>query len=110
MLSASRNFLFTVLSILWASMVVAEVSEPYTNPAITARLISVENAVPPNATTLSLGLDLKLEEGWKAYWRSPGEVGLPPQSSWGGSQNLAGAEMLWPATERFTGVGIESCG
>ena len=44
-------------------MVVAEVSEPYTNPAITARLISVENAVPPNATTLSLGLDLKLEEG-----------------------------------------------
>jgi suppressor for copper-sensitivity B len=110
MLSASRNFLFTVLSILWASMVVAEVSEPYTNPAITARLISVENAVPPNATTLSLGLDLKLEEGWKAYWRSPGEVGLPPQISWDGSQNLASAEILWPAPERFTAFGIENFG
>ncbi|MFQ1701850.1 protein-disulfide reductase DsbD family protein [Loktanella agnita] len=110
MLSAGRQFLLFLLCILWASNLMAEVSEPYTSPAVTARLISVENAVPPNATTLSLGLDLKLEDGWKAYWRSPGEVGLPPQISWEGSQNLASAEILWPAPERFTAFGIENFG
>lgn len=110
MLSACRHVLLTILSLLWASIAVAEVSESYSNPAVTARLISVENAVAPNATTLSIGLDIKLGDGWKAYWRSPGEVGLPPEISWEGSQNLASVEVLWPAPERFTAFGIENFG
>lgn len=109
-MSAIRRIALTLLSVFWASLSYAEVSEPYTNIAVEARLISVENAVPPNATTLSLGLDLQLAEGWKAYWRSPGEVGLPPQISWEGSKNLASAEILWPAPERFTAFGIENFG
>lgn len=98
------------MACLWASMSVAASTDTYENTAISARLISVENGVATNSGTLSLGLDIKLAEGWKAYWRSPGEVGLPPEISWDGSTNLATAQILWPAPERFTAFGIENFG
>ena len=105
-----RLFLLNVVVVLWATVLPAAVSESYTSLGIDARLISVENAVPPNATTVSIGLDLQLGEGWKAYWRSPGEVGVPPEISWDGSENLANAHILWPAPNRFTAFGIENFG
>lgn len=85
-------------------------SETFANPAVTARLISAEQGVATDSKSLSLGLDLNLGDGWKAYWRSPGEVGLPPSIDWSGSDNLASAEILWPAPERFTAFGIENFG
>jgi suppressor for copper-sensitivity B len=57
-----------------------------------------------------LGLHLKMKPGWKTYWRSPGDAGLPPQLVWDGSLNLAGTEMRWPAPHRFTLFGIETFG
>ncbi|MFK8035575.1 MAG: protein-disulfide reductase DsbD domain-containing protein, partial [Hyphomicrobiales bacterium] len=104
------RLLFALLSLFWVSVVNAASSEEFSNPALTARLISVEDGVAPNAGTLSLGLNLELAEGWKAYWRSPGEVGFPPEVDWTGSQNLEAAEILWPAPERFTAFGIENFG
>lgn len=44
-------------------------------------------------------LELRLEPGWKTYWRSPGDSGLPPSFDWAGSRNLAGVEFHWPAPE-----------
>lgn len=44
-------------------------------------------------------LELRLQPGWKTYWRSPGDSGLPPSFDWRGSQNLAGVEFHWPAPE-----------
>ena len=29
--------------------------------------------------TQQLALEFRLEEGWKTYWRTPGDAGLPPQ-------------------------------
>jgi len=57
-----------------------------------------------------LGLHLKMKPGWKTYWRSPGDAGLPPQLSWEGSGNLAGTDFRWPAPHRFTLFGIETFG
>ena len=99
-----------ILSAFWAPISHAAGSEKFSNPALTAKLISVEDGVAPNAGTLSLGLDLELADGWKAYWRSPGEVGFPPEIDWQGSENLAAAEIFWPAPERFTAFGIENFG
>ncbi|WP_134016819.1 protein-disulfide reductase DsbD family protein [Litoreibacter halocynthiae] len=99
-----------LISVLWAPLLHAASSESFSNFALSARLISVENGVAPNVKTLSLGLDLELAEGWKAYWRSPGEVGLPPEIDWQGSRNLETSELLWPAPQRFTAFGIENFG
>ncbi|WP_340110559.1 protein-disulfide reductase DsbD family protein [Pikeienuella sp. HZG-20] len=93
-----------------AEAVSAASSKSFANPAIEARLISVENGVEPDAATLSAGLHLRLGEDWKTYWRSPGEVGFPPSIDWAGSENVAEVDFLWPAPERFTAFGIENFG
>ena len=97
-------------SLVATSSVVAAGSESFRNPAVEARLITAENGVNPDATSISAGLHLQLGEDWKTYWRSPGEVGLPPSIDWAGSENIAEAAFLWPAPERFTAFGIENFG
>jgi len=59
---------------------------------------------------IPLGLHLTLPEGWKTYWRSPGDAGLPTRIEWSGSSNLAEAELRWPAPERFSILGFETFG
>lgn len=58
-----------------------------------------------------VGLHLKMEEGWKTYWRTPGDAGLPFAVSTDGSENLQSAQILWPAPRRSVDYGeIESFG
>ena len=73
------------------------------------RLIAASDTVGPG-DSVSLGLHFKLAAGWKVYWRSPGEAGYPPRVDWGGSENLAGAEMAWPVPKRFSLFGLETFG
>lgn len=47
------------------------------------------------------GVHVKLDDGWKTYWRNPGDAGLPPTFNWSGSKNLKSAKVLWPAPVRF---------
>lgn len=46
-----------------------------------------------------LALELVLEPGWKTYWRSPGDTGLPPHLDWTGSGNLDHVTLHWPAPQ-----------
>lgn len=55
-------------------------------------------------------LHLRLAPGWKTYWRSPGEAGVPPQFAWTGSRNLAGVRVVWPRPEVFELNGLRSIG
>lgn len=73
------------------------------------RLIAAATATG-DAESLRLGLQFKLSPGWKIYWRSPGDAGLPPQLDWQGSRNLAAATIRWPAPERFELFGFETFG
>jgi len=50
-------------------------------------------------------IEIVLDPGFKTYWRSPGESGLPPAFDWAGSENLSAAEVLWPAPHRFEDAG-----
>lgn len=47
------------------------------------------------------GLEIELAPGAITYWRDPGEAGLPPAFDFAGSQNVAGAEVLFPAPARI---------
>lgn len=49
-----------------------------------------------------LGVELELAEGWKTYWRNPGDSGgVPPNFEWKESQNLKHAEVRYPAPSRL---------
>ena len=73
------------------------------------RLIAAEPSVG-SAEQLTLGLQFELAAGWKIYWRSPGDAGFPPQLDWKGSENVANAEIAWPAPMRFSVLGLETMG
>lgn len=44
---------------------------------------------------------IRLADGWKTYWRAPGEAGIPPSLNWQGSGNLAGVTFHWPVPDVF---------
>lgn len=56
------------------------------------------------------GLELLLADGWKTYWRSPGEAGVPPVFDWTGSANLRRVEVLWPRPQLFESFGLQTVG
>jgi len=50
-----------------------------------------------------VGVELQLPDGWKTYWRTPGDAGgVPPAFDWSGSSNLEAADVLYPAPKRFS--------
>lgn len=55
-------------------------------------------------------LRVRLKDGWKTYWRSPGGNGIPPQFRWTGSKNLKGVAFHWPAPGVYVKDGIQTIG
>ncbi len=53
---------------------------------------------------------LTLADGWKTYWRAPGDAGIPPHFDWSGSQNVSDIEITWPAPYVFDQNGLRSIG
>ncbi len=53
---------------------------------------------------------IELAEGWKTYWRFPGEAGIPPSFDWSGSENLASVQLHWPVPRVFYTNGLRSIG
>lgn len=51
-----------------------------------------------------------LAEGWKTYWRAPGDAGIPPEFSWRGSRNVSTTQIVWPTPEVFDQNGMRSVG
>jgi DsbC/DsbD-like thiol-disulfide interchange protein len=62
------------------------------------RLVAAEPA--PGDTEIKAALQIELKDGWKTYWRDPGDAGVPPQISVAG-EGISGFEMHYPAPERF---------
>ena len=56
--------------------------------------IGASNKVP-------LGLEFELKDGWKIYWRNPGDAGYPPEINFGNNENLSEIKWFWPAPKRF---------
>jgi DsbC/DsbD-like thiol-disulfide interchange protein len=76
-----------------------------------ARLIAGTIVKTPAASFLRAGIEIRLDPGWKTYWRYPGDTGVPPTFDFTGSQNLKSAAVEWPAPERFSdGAGGQSIG
>ncbi len=73
------------------------------------RLISTVTGVG-ELETMQLGLEVVLEEGWKTYWRSPGDAGVPPHIDWVGSANVASVDLAYPAPKRFSYYELETFG
>ena len=57
------------------------------------------------------GIAIQLQPGWKTYWRTPGDSGVPPRFDFSKSDNVEAVTVLWPAPMKFDdGAGGTSLG
>jgi DsbC/DsbD-like thiol-disulfide interchange protein len=57
------------------------------------------------------GVAFRLDPGWKTYWRTPGDSGVPAHFDFTASENVDAVTVLWPAPMRFSdGAGGYSFG
>src|ERR1700761_2805826 len=47
------------------------------------------------------GIAFQLQPGWKTYWRTPGDSGVPPRFDFSKSDNVEAVTILWPAPKKF---------
>ncbi|WP_192928599.1 protein-disulfide reductase DsbD family protein [Photobacterium alginatilyticum] len=64
----------------------------------------------PQASTVEALLEVRLDTGWKTYWRSPGEGGVAPSIDWDLSNNLENVDWHWPMPKRYEFLGVETLG
>ncbi len=55
-------------------------------------------------------LRIRLADGWKTYWRAPGDTGIPPSLDWQGSDNVAHVQFHWPVPDVFHEDGVRTIG
>jgi DsbC/DsbD-like thiol-disulfide interchange protein len=81
-----------------ASNVRAEDSSPWQRDAHSAvRLLAGSRS----GAVLLGGVAIQLQPGWKTYWRTPGDSGVPPRFDFSKSDNVDAVTVLWPAPGKF---------
>ncbi len=84
---------------------------------------AVSAQIPDNVATLDVrpgwrsadgthmaGLQIKLAPGWKTYWRSPGDGGIPPRLMLEPTGNIRSVQIAWPVPDVFFQNGLRSIG
>ena len=84
----------------------AVMAQPIPADLVRAELISGW----PTANGYMAALRLTLAPGWKTYWRSPGEAGIPPAFDWRQSDNLGTVTYHWPKPQVFDLNGLRTLG
>lgn len=101
-----RTVLVAVMAMLpmaASAQAIVSTGQSYLN----ARLLPGERK--PDGSRLA-GLHMSVSEGWKTYWRDPGEAGIPPFFDWSASHNVASVEVMWPRPEVFISFGMRTVG
>jgi DsbC/DsbD-like thiol-disulfide interchange protein len=47
------------------------------------------------------GIEIQLQPGWKTYWRTPGDSGVPPRFDFSKSVNVESVTPLYPSPKKF---------
>ena len=55
-------------------------------------------------------IELDLAEGWKTYWRAPGDAGIPPNFNWERARNVQSVRVQWPTPVVFWEGDMRSVG
>ena len=88
------------LAVMFAGPVYAADASAWIDDSHSAiRIIAGNN--PQDADLLRAGIEIKLQPGWKTYWRYPGDSGVPPRFDFSGSDNVKTARVLYPAPHLF---------
>jgi DsbC/DsbD-like thiol-disulfide interchange protein len=105
---AALGFAATLLASSLAMEAHAQDSSPWQRDGHSAvRLLAGSRS----GAVLLGGIAFELQPGWKTYWRTPGDSGVPPRFDFSRSDNIEAVTVMWPAPTKFDdGAGGYSLG
>src|SRR5215469_10795662 len=105
---AALGFAATLLAVSLSPGARAEDASPWQRDGHSAvRLLAGSRS----GAVLIGGIAFQLQRGWKTYWRTPGDSGVPPRFDFSKSENIEAVTVLWPAPLKFDdGAGGVSLG
>jgi DsbC/DsbD-like thiol-disulfide interchange protein len=95
---AALGLAATLLASSLASQALAQDASPWLRDGHSAvRLLAGSRS----GAVLLGGIAFQLQPGWKTYWRTPGDSGVPPRFDFSKSENIEAVTVLWPAPMKF---------
>lgn len=110
-----RSALFLFLLLLCSSFLFSEEyafeeeQRPVREDPIRLELISEDSSIQPGRP-FWIALHVELEEHWHAYWKHPGDVGMPMQIEWVMPEGYEISELEWPFPQKLTQNGFVGFG
>ena len=106
--TSATLFVATVVSSCLAFSAQAQDASPWQRDSHSAvRLLAGSRSGP----MMLGGVAIQLQPGWKTYWRTPGDSGVPPRFDFSKSDNVEAVTVMWPAPLKFDdGAGGHSIG
>src|SRR6266702_1567450 len=107
-LRAAIGVATTLLASLLATTARADDASPWQRDGHSAvRLLAGSRS----GAVLLGGIAFQIQPGWKTYWRTPGDSGVPPRFDFSKSDNVEAVTIMWPAPLKFDdGAGGHSIG
>ncbi len=99
LLNLFKFLIYTMILSVFYKIALANSSDWSVSETSKLRLISpyAQN----NTNNFIVGLEYKMEQDWKTYWKSPGDGGFPQTISWDNSLNVKSINILWPTPDEF---------
>ncbi len=103
------NFFFTTIIILLANFTFA-LEFPNQKEAVKVEIIPSKGIFYEN-NEFYFGIRFDLKDGWKTYWKNPGDAGAPLNISWkDNTSNSNDLEVLFPFPQKFIDKGVTTIG
>lgn len=98
-------------SLLLALAALAALSAPFATSARAGETANVRLVLAGVVDgRVDAGLAIDLPEGWKTYWRAPGDAGIPPSIETEASSGLTRPVVRFPTPERFLEADLTAIG
>lgn len=101
------NWIGTLLLLFFSAALIANEGEEWENcccmplgDPVRAELVPETKEIKPGQP-FWLAIHLTLDDGWHAYWKNPGDAGMPPTIQWNLPTGFTVGELNWPYPERF---------
>src|SRR5258708_29632629 len=97
-LRAAIGVATTLLASLLATTARADDASPWQRDGHSAvRLLAGSRS----GAVLLGGIAFQIQPGWKTYWRTPGDSGVPPRFDFSKSDNVEAGTVMWPAPPKL---------
>lgn len=90
----------TCISANEAPPAVAVETSAFTDP-VKSSFLNEDTSIQPGRPFF-VAIELKMENNWYAYWKNPGEAGMPPEVSWNLPEGFKAGPLIWPMPKRFS--------